>query len=84
VKNLLYKRNPMLVLSYLSKSDGPTYGRKISKDIWDQSGRRKRHIKRFEDTGLVKSKNVGKTILYYANKHEPIMKAFRLFETCWN
>lgn len=80
MRNLLYKRNPMLVLSYLSKSDAPTYGRKISKDVGINQGSVSVILRDFEDTGLVKSKNVGKTILYYANKHDPIMKAFRLFE----
>ena len=80
VKNLLYKRNPMLVLSYLSKSDGPTYGRKISQEIGINQGSVSIILRDFKDSGLVKSKNVGKTILYYANKHDPIMKAFRLFE----
>ena len=65
-------KNPMLVLSYLSKSDMPTYGRKISKDVGINQGSVSVILRDFEDTGLVKSKNVGKTILYYANKHEPV------------
>ncbi len=80
MKKLLYKRNPMLVLSCLSKSDEPIYGRKLSQEIGINQGSVSVILRDFEDTGLVKSKNVGKTILYYANKHDPIMKAFRLFE----
>lgn len=80
LKDMLYKRNPMLILSYLSKINGSSYGRKISEDLGINQGSVSVILKDFEATGLVKCENIGKTILYYVDKDNPIIKKFRLFE----
>lgn len=80
IKDKFFNRNPLLILSYLSKNNGMLYGKKIAEDIGINQGSTSIILKNFNKIGLIKSENVGKTILYSINKENPLIKHFRIFE----
>jgi predicted nucleotidyltransferase len=80
VKDELFNKNPLLILSYLSKNNRMLYGRKIAEDIGINQGSTSIILKKFKEMGLLESENAGKTILYRVNKENPIIKHFRIFE----
>lgn len=80
IKDKLYNRNPLLILSYLSKNKGMLYGRKIAEDIGINQGSTSIILKDFNKMGLVESEYAGKTILYKVNGENPLIRHFRIFE----
>jgi len=80
IKNTIYNRNPLMVLSYLSKSKNHVYGSRIASDIGINQGSVSLILKFFEGMGIIKGEETGKTILYSADSDNPIIKAFRVFE----
>lgn len=82
MKEFLYNKNPMKVLSYLSKNKNNenVYGSKIAEEIGVNQGGTSIALKRFKDMNIVNSENVGKTVVYQTNKDNPLVKAFRVFE----
>ena len=75
-----FNKNPLLVLSYLSKKKGIFYGRKIDEDLNINQGSTSIIFKNFEKMGLVESEKVVRTILYSTIGDNPIVKHFRIFE----
>lgn len=82
MKEFFYNRNPMKVLSYLSKNknDEFLYGSKIAEEIGVNQGGTSIALKKFKEMGIVNSENVGKTLVYQIKKENPLVKAFRVFE----
>lgn len=71
----------MLILSYLSRNiSKDNITSHISNDLSLGVGSVHGILKEFERTGLVRSKRVGKSVLYEINKDEPLVKSFRVFD----
>ncbi len=80
-KNFMFNKNPMLVLSYLSKNiSKDNIASHISRDLSLAIGSVHGILKEFERACIVKSRRVGKSILYEINKDEPLVKSFRVFD----
>ena len=82
MKEFLYNKNPMKVLSYLSKNkkNENLYGSKIAEEIGVNQGGTSIALKKFKEMNIVNSENVGKTVVYQTKKDNPLVKAFRVFE----
>ncbi len=82
MKEFMYNKNPMKVLSYLSKNrkNENLYGTKIAEEIGVNQGGTSIVLKRFKEMNIVNSGNVGKTVVYQTIKDDPLVKAFRVFE----
>ena len=82
MKEFLYNKNPMKVLSYLSKNkrNENLYGSKIAEKIGVNQGGTSIVLKRFKEMNIVNSENVGKTVVYQTKKDNPLVNAFRVFE----
>lgn len=79
--NFLYNKNPLLVLSYLSKNiyDENT-ATNISKELGLALSSVHTILKSFEQAGLVSSRTLGKNVIYELDKNNPILKPFRAFD----
>lgn len=79
--NFLYNKNPLFVLSYLSKNiyESNTVS-SISKELKLSVGSVHAILKNFEQLGLVTSKILGKNVIYELDKSNPILKPFRTFD----
>ena len=82
MKEVLYSKNPMQILSYLSKNstEDKLYGSKIAEELRINQGSTSVLLKKFEEWGIIQSKNLGKTLIYNINDENPIFKYFRIFE----
>lgn len=82
IKEKIYNRNPLMLLSYLSKNRSTEflYGKKIAENIGINQGSTSIILKEFKNMGLLKSENAGKTVLYNIDKYSPLVKSFRVFE----
>ena len=82
MKEFLYNKNPMKVLSYLSKNkhNENLYGSKIAEEIGVNQGGTSIALKKFKEMNIVNCENVGKTLVYQTRKDNPLIKAFRVFE----
>lgn len=81
IKESMFNKNPMLVLSYLSKSIlKDNISLNIAKELSLAVGSVHRILKEFEASGLVKARRVGKSILYSIDKENPLIKSFRIFD----
>jgi predicted nucleotidyltransferase len=82
MKEFLYNRNPMLVLSYLSRNKQVEllYGSKIASEAGINQGGASVVLKAFEKMGIVNSQRAGKTLIYNVNNEHPLIKSFRVFE----
>ncbi len=81
IKELIYNRNPMQILSYLSKhANDDNLSSHIAKKISISIGSAHNILKQLNAFGIAKSKTIGKSIIYNVDKNNPILKAFRVFE----
>ena len=82
IEEKIYNRNPLSLLSYLSKNKPNEflYGKKIAENIGINQGSASVILKEFKNMGLLKSETAGKTVLYYIDKDNPLIKSFRVFE----
>lgn len=77
----LYNKNPMLVLSYLTKNlYGENTVSNISKELTLSVGSVHAILKNFEQAGLVTSRTLGKNVIYELENNNPILKPFRTFD----
>ncbi len=81
LKSIMYNKNPLLILSYLSKnSSKENIGTHIAKDLGLGVGSVYQILKSFEELGIVQGKRFGKTLVYELEKNAPLIKSFRVFE----
>lgn len=79
-KDIIYNRNPLLILSYISRYRKNIYGSQMAAEIGINQGSTSILLKNFKEMGILDSQDIGRTILYNANSDNPIIKAFRVFE----
>lgn len=82
IKDLLYNRVPMQILSFLSKQrEGQDiYGKKLAEEIKISQGSASTILRQMEELGILESKSIGKTIVYNIEHSSPLEKSFRIFE----
>jgi len=81
LKEVLYNKNPLLIMSYLSKNKTQeNISAHIAKELNLGAGSVHQILKQFEEMGVVRSNRVGKTILYEMDKMNPLVKTFRVFD----
>ena len=81
IKEFMFNRNPMLILSYLSKSVyGDNITSHVAKELSLGVGSVHSILKQFEANGVVASKKVGKSVLYDVKRNNPMINAFRIFD----
>ena len=81
--NFIYHRNPMLVLSYISKFKGQNTeitASKISNKLELSIGSVYEILKEFNDAGFVKGTKIGRTTIYEPVRSNPVIKQFRIFD----
>jgi len=82
LKNVIYNKNPLLILSYLSKNvTKPNISSHIANDLNIAVGSVHQILKSFGKNSLIIGSPIGKSIVYEIDHHSPIIKAFRLFDT---
>ena len=81
ITSFLYNKNSMLVLSYLTKNiyEENTIT-SISKELEISVGSVHSILKKFEGFGFVKTRTLGKNIIYNLEPNNPIIKPFRIFD----
>lgn len=81
IKDSIFNKNPMLVLSYLSKNIfKDNISLNIAKELSLAVGSVHAILKQFENLGLVQAKRLGKSVLYSVKKENPLIKSFRVFD----
>lgn len=82
IKDSLYNRVPLQILSFLSKQrEGQDiYGKKLAEEIKISRGGSSTILRQMEDLGILESKAIGKTIVYNIEHNSPLVKSFRIFE----
>jgi predicted nucleotidyltransferase len=76
----IYNKNPLLILSYISKKKRDVYGSQIATEIGVNQGYASVLLKTFEEMGIVNKESKGKTILFNVNNGNALVKAFRVFD----
>jgi predicted nucleotidyltransferase len=81
IKDIIFNKNPMLVLSYLTKNPNKdnmvTY---IAKELSLSVGSVHAILKKFESLGIADSRHIGSSIIYEVDKNSPLIKSFRIFD----
>jgi predicted nucleotidyltransferase/predicted DNA-binding transcriptional regulator len=81
LKKIIFNRNPLLILSYLSKNiTGENISSHIAKDLDLAVGSVHQILRQFEKKGIVQSRLLGKTIIYEIDRKSPFVKSFRIFD----
>lgn len=81
LKEIMYNRNPLLILSHLSKNiSQENISSHIAKDLGLGVGSVHQILKSFEEQEIVQSRRFGKTLVYELDKNSPLVKSFRVFE----
>jgi len=81
LKHIIYNKNAMLILSFLTKNKGQeTISSHIAKEIGISVGSTHQILKQFEAEGIVKCRKIGKSAIYEISNRNPMIKAFRQFE----
>lgn len=81
LKEIMYNKNPLLILSYLSKNRSQeNISAHISKYLGLGAGSVHQILKLFEEQGIVQNKRFGKTLVYDLDKNSPLVKTFRVFD----
>jgi predicted nucleotidyltransferase len=82
IKEIIYNKNPMFILSYLTKhkSDQFIYGSKIAEDLKISQSGTSLILRQFENIGIISSRNIGKTVIYDVNRDNQLINSFRAFE----
>ncbi|TJX14588.1 hypothetical protein E9840_05840 [Tissierella creatinini] len=79
-QDILYKKNTLLILSYLSKTNKSIYGRMLSKELGLSQASISTVLKELEGIGIVFREEIGRAILYKVDKKSPEIQKFRIFE----
>lgn len=81
-KGLLYNRVPLEILSYITrqKNNQNIYGAKIADELKISQGGTSTILKQLKKMGILKSKSIGKTVVYNMEYDNPLIKSLRLFE----
>ena len=80
---MLFNRNSMLVLSYISKAsilDKDCIASKISSKLNLSVGSVFSILKKFEEMGIIKGTRFGRTVVYEPIIDNPLIKSFRVFD----
>jgi len=81
LKNIIFNRNPLLILSYLSKNNtGESISSHIAKKLDLAAGSVHQILRQFEEKGIVQSRQLGKSIIYEIDRQSPLFKSFRIFD----
>jgi predicted nucleotidyltransferase len=81
LKDIIFNKNPLLILSYLSKNNtGEIISSHVAKDLDLAAGSVHQIFKQFEEKGIVKNRQLGKTIIYEIDRKSPLVKSFRVFD----
>lgn len=81
IKEDVFNKNPMLVLSYLTKNPNRNnMATSVAKELTLSTGSVHAILKKFESSEIVESKHIGKSIIYNVNKNSPLIKSFRIFD----
>lgn len=81
IKNFIFNKNPMLVLSYLTKNTlKNNMATHIARELSLSAGSVHAILKNFKALGIAESRNVGKSVIYDVNKNNPMIKSFRVFD----
>ena len=78
-----YNKNPLLVMSYISKFNGQNTevtASKISKQLGLSIGSVYNILREFNDAGLVRGIKVGRATIYEPFQSNPLIKQFRIFD----
>ena len=79
--SFLYNKNPMMVLSHLSKNVyQENTATSVSKELDIAISSVHTILKQFEQAGLVTSRTLGKNVIYELDIYHPILKPFRIFD----
>ena len=82
IKPSFYNKNPLMVLSYLTKNaTKPNISSHIAKDLDIATGSVHQILKFFSKISLVKSSQFGKSSVYEIDRESPLIRTFRLFDT---
>jgi predicted nucleotidyltransferase len=79
----LYNRNPMLILSYVTKHEGQSPEltvSKISDKLGLSIGSVYEILKKFNDMELVTGLKIGHAIIYGPKRENPLIRHFRIFD----
>jgi len=83
--NVLYNKNSLLVLSYISKNVfSLNTATSIARDLNLAVSSVHSILKTFENFGLTRTKTIGKSIVYEIDGQNPIFKTFRAFDNIAN
>ena len=83
--NILYNKNSLLVLAYISKNVfEENTATSIARNLNLAVSSVHFILKVFETNGLVKTRTIGKSIIYETDKQNPIFKTFRTFDNISN
>ncbi|GAB1476360.1 hypothetical protein MASR2M70_11940 [Bacillota bacterium] len=81
IKDTVFNKNPMLILSYLSKNNRKSnMATHVAKELSLSAGSVHAILKSFEVLGIADSKRIGKAVIYEVDKHNPLIKSFRVFD----
>lgn len=81
IKDFIFNKNPMLVLSYLTKNVlKNNMATHIAKELSLSAGSVHAILKKFEGLGIADSKRVGNSVIYEVRKNNPMIKSFRIFD----
>lgn len=81
MKSTIFNKNPLLILSYLSKNNlTDNISLHIAKELSLGVGSVHSILKEFVSIGLVTAKRVGKSVIYDVKKNNPMIKSFRVFD----
>ncbi|MCL2859876.1 MAG: nucleotidyltransferase domain-containing protein [Oscillospiraceae bacterium] len=79
--SFLYNKNPLLVLSHLSKNVyQENTATSVSKELGLALSSVHTILKNFEKYGIVTSRLLGKNVIYELDKNNPLLKQFRIFD----
>lgn len=82
IKSSFYNKNPLMVLSYLTKNvTKPNISSHIAKDLDIATGSVHQILKYFSNINLVKGSQFGKSNVYEIDRESPLIRTFRLFDT---
>lgn len=79
----LYNRNPLLVMSYISKFKGhntEVTASKISKQLGLSVGSVYSILKKFNDAEIVRGIRIGRATIYETVHNNPLIKQYRVFD----
>jgi len=82
IKDLLYNKIPLILLSHLTKNanNGNVYGTKVADELEISQSGASIVLKQFKSMGILTSENIGKTVVYNMNSDNALVKSFRVFE----